>query len=243
MYGRIATAGRGITVIFLALMSLQSAVAAPAEGAEPVDPTATTAEDARPDAVAAEGSPWEHELWSGATTMMRIYVCAHARRQPSWCEEEQQLPSKAPLPAEHGPPLTAEDAAWLHFLERTDPSRLTAQDVAVIKRRASERRDPQAMEILGFLYAQGGPVQRDYAESYRWYGRAYLAGERRVRANMDIVWGLLQRHDIEAALALTREFNALTSGRQVPDPGAPDKGSASGGAADTSAYAADPTGQ
>ena len=167
-------AGRGTIAIVIAVMSLLSALVAPVRGAEPVDPTAVTVQGA-PAATAADeagASPWEHELWSGATTMMRIYVCAHARRQPSWCEEEQQLPSKAPLPAEHGPPLTAEDATWLRFLEQTDPRRLTAQDVAVIIRRASERRDPQAMEILGFLYAQGGPVERDYAESYRWYGRA-----------------------------------------------------------------------
>ncbi len=63
-----------------------------------------------------------------------------------------------------------------------------------------------------------------------------------MRANMDIVWRLLQRHDIEAALALTREFNALTSGRQVPAPGGPKKGSAPGVGTDTSAYAVDPTG-
>lgn len=167
-------------------------------------------------AEASGASPWEHELWSGATTMMRIYVCSHARRNPSWCREAPLLPSKTPLPEEQGPPLTAEDAAWLRFLEQTDPANLTAEDVAVIMRRATERRDPQAMEILGFLYAQGASVERDYAEAYRWYGRAYLAGERGVRANMDIVWGLLQRYDLESALALTREFNALAKGAQLP---------------------------
>ncbi|WP_299396828.1 SEL1-like repeat protein [Pelagibius sp.] len=168
--------------------------------------------EAGPDA----GSPWEHDLWNGATTMMRIYVCSHARRTPTWCGEERTLPSKAPLPDEQGPPLTDEDAAWLAFLEQADPAALSADEVAVIRRRAVQRRDPQAMEILGFLYAQGASVRRDYAEAYRWYGRAYLAGERRVRANMDVVWALLQKHDLPAALALTREFNALADGAQLP---------------------------
>lgn len=203
------------------LLTFVAAVLSPIHAAEPTRPEgpATAGEEPLTESAEAAGSgasPWEHGLWSGATTMMRIYVCSHARRSPSWCNDDQDLPSKAPLPDEHGPPLTAEDAAWLSFLETADPSNLSPEDIAVIKRRATERRDPQAMEILGFLYAQGGAVERSYAEAYRWYGRAYLAGEHGVRANMDIVWDLLQRHDIESALALTREFNALERGEQLP---------------------------
>lgn len=166
--------------------------------------TAETAVDAT-----QESSPWEHDLWNGATTMMRIYVCSHARRPPSWCSQEQQLPSEVPLPDEQGPPLTAEDAAWLNFLETVDPGNLSLKQVAFIKNRALKRGDTQAMEILGFLYAQGISVDRNYAEAYRWYGRAYLAGEKRVKPNMDLVWRLLQKFDLQAAVALTREFNAL----------------------------------
>ncbi|HIP79352.1 MAG TPA: hypothetical protein EYH07_12940 [Kiloniellaceae bacterium] len=171
--------------------------------------------------------------------MMRIYVCSHARRAPTWCSEERTLPSKAPLPEEQGPPLTDEDAAWLAFLEQADPAALSAAEVAVIRQRAVQRRDPQAMEILGFLYAQGASVRRDYAEAYRWYGRAYLAGERRVRANMDVVWALLQKHDLPAALALTREFNALAEGAQLPMAEVP--ADAKGGTAPASTEQ-DPTG-
>src|SRR3546814_12981930 len=57
------------------------------------------------------------------------------------------------------------------------------EEVAMVRRRAVERRDPQAMEILGFLYAEGLAVKRDYVEAYRWYGLAFLAGEASVRAN------------------------------------------------------------
>ena len=210
-----------IGLLFPILLTFVAAVLSPTLAAEPTAPKGEPLAGEEPlgegpETAEAGASPWEHGLWSGATPMMRIYVCSHARRSPSWCAEDQDLPSKAPLPEEQGPPLTAEDAGWLKFLEKADPANLSLEDIAVIRRRATERRDPQAMEILGFLYAQGGSVQRDYAEAYRWYGRAYLAGERSVRANMDIVWGLLQRHDIAAALALTREFNALAGGEQVP---------------------------
>src|SRR3546814_9502361 len=47
------------------------------------------------------------------------------------------------------------------------------------------------------------------SDLYRWYGMAYLAGEHSVRPNMDVVWELLKRSDLEGALALTREFDAL----------------------------------
>lgn len=161
-------------------------------------------------------SPWEHPLWANATTMMRIYICDHARRPPHWCGESQELPGMAEVPEPQGPPLSEEDARWLAFLEGADPNNLSQEDVATIRLRAIKRRDPQAMEILGFLYAEGGAVARDYVEAYRWYGLAYLAGETRVRPNMDVVWQQLQRHDLEGALALTREFNALADG-EVPE--------------------------
>ncbi|WP_193368148.1 SEL1-like repeat protein [Pelagibius marinus] len=161
-------------------------------------------------------SPWEHPLWSNATTMMRIYLCDHARRPPSWCGAPQELPANGELPPIQGPPLVDEDAVWLAFLDGADPTNMSQEDVETVRLRAIRRRDPQAMEILGFIYAEGVSVERDYAESYRWYGLAYLAGEQRVRPNMEIVWQQLQRHDLEAALALTRQFNALQAG-EVPE--------------------------
>lgn len=175
------------------------------------------AADPRPEGAAA--SPWEHPLWHNATTLMRLYVCDHARRPPSWCAEEQP-PAPVALPDAQGPPLLPEDAAWQAFLSTAVPAKLSEEEVAMVRRRAVERRDPQAMEILGFLYAEGLSVPRDYVEAYRWYGQAFLAGETGVRANMDIVWQLLQRHDLEGALALTREFEALAAG-DVPEGLAP----------------------
>lgn len=190
---------------------------APGWAADSHGKTAPAAEAKAGEAAAADAaSPWEHHLWHNATTVMRLYVCDHARRPPGWCGEERELPARVPLPEPQGPPLVAEDAAWLAFLESADPANLTPQQVDQVRRRAVERRDPQAMEILGYLYAEGLAVERDYAEAYRWYGLAYLAGEQRVRENMDVVWQLLQRHDLQGALALTREFDALAQG-EVPE--------------------------
>lgn len=157
-------------------------------------------------------SPWEHPLWHNATTLMRLYVCEHARRPPGWCAEAMQPPEPVALPEVMGPSLDPEDARWQDFLKTAVPAALSEEELALLRRRAVERRDPQAMEILGFLHAEGLSVPRDYVEAYRWYGMAFLAGEPRVRANMDVVWALLQRHDLEGAAALVREFEALAAG-------------------------------
>ena len=203
------------------------ATEAPAASSEP--DVQAPAEAAAADPAA---SPWEHPLWHNATTLMRLYVCDHARRRPSWCAAPPEQPDLAALPEPQGPPLDPEDAAWGAFLKAADPASLTREEVAMVRRRAVERRDPQAMEILGFLHAEGLSVTRDYAEAYRWYGMAFLAGEVSVRPNMDIVWQQLQRHDLEGALALTREFDALAAG-EVPAGLAPPAVKAAGTAADS----------
>ena len=211
-----------LSFLSLVLAGPGAVVAADSHGAaslapDEVPPAAEMSADPVPRAErpADPASPWEHRLWHNATTAMRMYVCDYARRPPSWCGEHQELPAKSALPEPQGPPLIPEDAAWLAFLETADPTDLNAEQIDQVRRRAVERRDPQAMEILGYLYAEGVSVERDYAEAYRWYGLAFLAGEKRVRANMDIVWQQLQRHDLEGALALTREFDALARG-EVP---------------------------
>ena len=190
----------------------ESHVATEAAAVPSESPVQAPAEPAAADPAA---SPWEHPLWHNATTLMRLYVCDHARRRPGWCAEQPEPAATAALPEPQGPPLVPEDAAWSAFLKAADPATLTEAEVAMVRRRAIERRDPQAMEILGFLYAEGLSVARDYVEAYRWYGMALLAGEASVRPNMDIVWQQLQRHDLEGALALTREFDALAAG-EVP---------------------------
>jgi hypothetical protein len=210
----------GLTAAWPGAVAAADSHAADALAPDPLAPDPLAPDGAPPPAeLEAAGepaaSPWEHALWHNATSMMRLYICDHARRPPQWCGEQRALPAQVPLPDPQGPPLAAEDAEWLAFLEKVDPANPTPKQIALVRRRAVERRDPQAMEILGYLYAEGVAVERDFAEAYRWYGLAYLAGEKRVRANMDIVWQQLQRYDVEGALALTREFDALAQG-EVP---------------------------
>ncbi|MGD1878039.1 MAG: hypothetical protein ACFB13_11125 [Kiloniellaceae bacterium] len=238
-----------------ALAAENPAAAEPTEGTPLArDEPAEVPDHSDAPAEAPAASPWEHPLWHNATAMMRIYVCEYARRPPSWCGAPRELPANVALPESEGPPLMEEDARWLNFIENADPANLTEEEIIAVRRRALVRRDPQAMEILGYLYAAGQSVERDYKEAYRWYGMAFLAGETRVRPNMDIVWQQLQRHDLEGAQALTREFDALAAGEvpaglppppdgplptslptagPAPDAGSPDVGSVDAGASGT----------
>lgn len=202
------------TPVLILLAGLWLLPGVPAASAADSHPAPAPAGDA--------ASPWEHPLWHNATTLMRLYVCDHARRPPSWCAEAAQPAAAATLPEVQGPTRDPEDARWQAFLRTAVPADLSAEQLALLRGRAVGRRDPQAMEILGFLHAEGLTVPRDYAEAYRWYGLALLAGEESVRANMDIVWQQLQRHDLEGAAALVREFDALAAG-EVPEGLAPDQ--------------------
>ncbi|MEQ9606707.1 MAG: hypothetical protein RLN99_03480, partial [Kiloniellaceae bacterium] len=117
-----------LSLLFVILAAATADVrAADSHGAAPAGsqaPAAGSAEpgpaqdDPRPDDAAP--SPWEHPLWHSATTMMRVYVCEHARRRPSWCEGPRELPANVALPEPQGPPLAEEDARWLAFLDQAD---------------------------------------------------------------------------------------------------------------------------
>jgi len=211
---------------------MPAALAADAHAPAPEPATPAEAAPESPPSAASGASPWEHPLWHNATTVMRLYICDYARRPPSWCADENKPPAPVALPEPQGPTLSPEDAAWQDFLKSAEPAKLSADQLAMLRRRAVEQRDPEAMEILGFLHAEGLSVPRDYVEAYRWYGLAFLAGETGVRENMDIVWQQVQQHDLEGAQLLKREFDSLAAG-EVPASLAPAPAAAEPAAADS----------
>ncbi|MEM7168973.1 MAG: SEL1-like repeat protein [Pseudomonadota bacterium] len=170
-------------------------------------PLATFHHDAKAEPISQ--SPWEHSFWQKSSPAMRAYACRYAWRAPQWCESiaaDRRL--YAVEEAEmFGPQITADDVRWLRLLESGDPQSLDDEDVAFIHNRAEANADPQAMEILGYLYSQGLGVKQDYGEAYIWYGRAYLSGESHVQENMDIVWSLLNQTDQVRAREIAQQYN------------------------------------
>ena len=196
----------GLAIGLAAVLLIAHAAASKAE--EEVSPPAfEQVEPAGPDAF----SPWQHELWRDATPEMQAYVCSYAQRRPDWCSEAE-APIFVRPPAElelYGPRFSEDDARWLRMLGRGDVTAFNAEEAAFIRRRAERLQDPQAMEVMGFLYSQGQGVPRDPEQAYIWYGRAFLAGETQVKANMDILWQKLVRENRAAIERINLYFARL----------------------------------
>ena len=142
---------------------------------------------------------------------MRAYACRHASRPPAWCHgsDETATVYEPPLDEPYGPLYSADDARWLKMMQDPDPQGFTKDDVAFIARRARDANDPQAMEVLGFLYGRGLAVRRDPVEAYRWYGHALMRGATHVKENMDLLWSEVATKTPEKAKSLVRYFESL----------------------------------
>ncbi len=169
----------------------------------------------------AEKSPWSHGLWRDSSPVMRAYACAHASRAPDWCQRKDDTEKvyEAPLDEVFGPHYSVDDARWLKMMQDPDPQGFTKNDVAFIVRRARDAQDPQAMEVLGFLYGRGLGVRRDPVEAYRWYGHALLRGATHVKENMDLLWSEIAVKFPRKAGELVVYFEQLkTTSELEPDP-------------------------
>lgn len=153
-------------------------------------------------------SPWNDELWRSAGPEMKAYICSHASHGPSWCSHNKESLTvyPAPVPEMFGPNFTADDIRWLRLVAEGDPADFSPDDVAFIERRANQQGDPKAMEILGFLHATGTAIGQDPVKAYRWYGRAYMAGELQVKPNMDLLWTTIDSEHRPAVAELQALF-------------------------------------
>lgn len=153
-------------------------------------------------------SPWNAGFWRAVSPQTRQYICAHAKMRPGWCGTEYDFSVVYDQPEEepYGPLLTADDARWLRMLDAKTPEDLTVADAAFIEKRARQTGDPDAMEVLGYLYARGIAVVRDVATAYTWYGRAFLRGQVLVKENMNLLWAELNEKDPESAKRVAKLF-------------------------------------
>ncbi len=97
-------------------------------------------------------------------------------------------PPRRPTPPPPTPPVA--EADWQAVLQRLSRQDYRRQDLAAIRAMA-EFGSADALEILGWMYAQGVMVGRDDVRAYTYYGRALLAGATHVRPNLDLVWARL----------------------------------------------------
>ena len=153
-------------------------------------------------------SPWGADFWRAVSPQQRQYICDYAKLKPSWCGSRYDFSvvQDSAKDEPYGPLLTADDARWLRLIASKAPEALSSEDAAFIKRRAKQTGDPDAMEVLGFLYGRGIAVTRNIETAYIWYGRAYLRGRVQVKENMDILWAELNKRNPAAALRISQLF-------------------------------------
>jgi TPR repeat protein len=163
-------------------------------------------------------SPWQGGNWRHAGPEMRIYICRYAKLRPAWCDAADRAPTVHPSakPEVYGPKFTAADAQWHRLLRSADPRTFTSSDIELIRKRAEETGDPEAMEIMGYLHARGIGVPRDPEVAYIWYGRAFLSGETGVKANMDVLWDEMVLKDERATQRVLSYFESHRSSKTDP---------------------------
>jgi hypothetical protein len=163
-------------------------------------------------------SPWQDGNWRRAGPEMRIYICRYAKLRPAWCDAADRAPTVHPPvePEVYGPNITAADAHWHRLLRSADPRTFTSSDIELIRKRADETGDPEAMEIMGYLHARGIGVPRDPEIAYIWYGRAFLGGETGVKANMDVLWDEMALKDEKATQRVLSYFESHRPSKTEP---------------------------
>ncbi len=90
---------------------------------------------------------------------------------------------------------------WQHALNHVATNQITPQDMDLIRRHAADG-DAVAMEALGWMFAQGQGVRRDYARAYEFYGRAVLAGRNDLRPTLSALWPMLNETQKNEARSL-----------------------------------------
>lgn len=162
-----------------------------------------------PHALGGENGPtpydWDTFDWTELTSARATYICL-ADEPAAWCFEwwesrtikvvkrVPEVVSEDPAPA-HAPVVKQKavpDNRWNALLKRIASGPPSPPDLRMLTLRADEDKDPAAMEVLGYAYAQGWGVTQDYTRAYEYYGRAFSLGSSDVKSNLDQLWKHLE---------------------------------------------------
>lgn len=143
------------------------------------------------------------------------HVDCSGPQPPAWCAEwrrmveqnrvlppvdtehpEFGMPSGNPYPAPPGrrppPPSPLPEEEWRETVRRLTAHDYRREDLRRVQTMA-DFGATDALEILGWMYAEGVMVDKSAEKAYEYYGRALLAGAAHVRPNLDILWPQLSR--------------------------------------------------
>ncbi|WP_282609829.1 hypothetical protein [Pelagibius sp. Alg239-R121] len=160
-------------------------------------------------AAPASATSYSDDYWRTSDTLTKRFICTSHGATPDWCED---LPGRVEVPKSIAGVLAQRQH---QAAERAAIAKAAAEVIAaregVITRIKAGLVDPkdveklieqakagenEAMELIAWMYAQGLAPKTDDEEelnelAYIWYGKAYLAGAKEVKENMDKIWPTL----------------------------------------------------
>ncbi len=173
----------------------------------------------------AQAVSYTDDYWRGADILTKRFICASYGETPKWCGE---LPGKVEVPKSIAGVLAARQqaaaereaaakaaadiiAARTALAKRVKSGRASPKDVEMLVEQAKAG-EQEAMELIAWMYAQGlSPERKDEDElselAYIWYGKAFLAGAKEVKVNMDKIWPTLSESQQTRIVAL---FDKMT---------------------------------
>lgn len=171
-------------------------------------------------AAPASGFSYSEDYWRSADILTKRFICSSYGEIPDWCAE---LPDKVKVPESIAGELAARAqaaaereamakaaaeiiAAREGVIKRIRSGKISSDDVKKLIEQAKAGEN-EAMELIAWMYANNlAPEQDDSDElnelAYIWYGRAYLAGAKDVKQNMDKIWPTLNETQQRRIVAL-----------------------------------------
>ncbi len=171
-------------------------------------------------AAPAQALSYSDDYWQGSDILTKRFICASYGETPDWCKD---LADKVEVPKSIAGALAARRkdaeereaiakaaaeiiAARTALAKRVKSGRAAPKDVEKLIKQAKAGEE-EAMELIGWMYAQGlSPERKDADElselAYIWYGKAYLAGAKEVKVNMDKIWPTLSETQQNRIVAL-----------------------------------------
>lgn len=172
-------------------------------------------------ATPALAGSYSEDYWKSADILTKRFICSSYGAVPDWCDE---LPGRVEVPKSIAGNLAsrqknaeesaaaAEAAAQIvaareAIVKRIRAGRAGKSDVEKLVQQAKAG-ETEAMELMAWMYAQGlspkddGDPELNEMMAYIWYGRAYLAGAKQVKENMDKIWPALNETQQNKVIAI-----------------------------------------
>lgn len=161
-----------------------------AQNPAPVEGSAASESSSSAEAKNARQGTWDGvftpEQRAHLTPLFQSYLCMSTDPPPE-CIQPATEAADDDIAAAGGVTL-AETKAWAALKELWPNITGTPEQIALIRLRADKRDDPEAFEMMGFLYQKGIGMPRDPVEAFKSYRHAYDLGRKGNGTALAEVW-------------------------------------------------------